>query len=200
MNDPLTLAINLPASVRRRLAVLLLSAKVLVATACVVTVANLLAARQDEIDELRRELGRVQVLAERGRDLREEAEEQGRSVDALFLAGADEAAAASALQTVVTAVARESGLDVISSGRAPSFAAQGLVTIGVRIDVGGSMPAIYNYLDTLYHRLPNVDIRKVGVWRATGGSAPDQDQVEVVGQIEVFGALPPDASGEDGTR
>lgn len=199
MRDPLTFAINLGERARRGLAVATLSGAFLLATALVALVANFLAARHAEIDELRYELGRVTSLVERGRDLQREAEERGRNIEALFLDGADEAAAASGLQTVVTAVARETGLDVISSGRAASFAIEGLRMVGVKVDVRGEMPAVYAYLDTLFHRLPNADIRKMSVWRPDGGNASGHEAV-LVAQIEVFGALPPAGSGGSEAR
>ncbi len=194
MTDPLTLAINLSATTRRRLTIAFLSVFFLLGAALVLAIVDFFDARHGEIDELRHELGRVKWLVDRGRDLQQEAEERGRSIDTLFLAGADEAGAASTLQTIVTAAARESGLDVISSGRAPAFAAEGVMMIGVRIDVSGEVSAVYNYLDGLFHRLPYAETRKVALWRSASGNAIRANAV-MVAQIEVFGALHPgDAS------
>ncbi|MDN2581686.1 type II secretion system protein GspM [Aquibium sp. ELW1220] len=199
MTEPLTFAINLAPVTRRWLTVAILSMTFLMAIALILSVASLFEARRGEIEELRHELGRVKSLVERGRDLRQEAEKRDRSIDALFLAGADEAAAASTLQTLVTAAARESGLEVISSGRAPSFIIEGLTMIGVRIDVSGDMPAVYNYLDRLFHRLRNADMRKVAVWRSANGTTT-VDKVAMVAQIEVFGALPRGAASTSAPR
>lgn len=199
MRDPLTFAMNLGATARRGLAVAILSGAFLLSTGLVALVAQYLAAQHVEIDELRHELGRVTSLVERGRDLQREAEDRGRNIEALFLAGADEAAAASGLQTVVTAVAREIGLDVISSGRTASFDIEGVRMVGVKVDVTGGVSAVYAYLDTLFHRLPNADIRKISVWRQDGGNVPGREAV-LVAQIEVFGALPPADSGGSEAR
>ena len=199
MTDPLTLALNLGASTRRWLTIAILSAMFFLAAALVLAIVGFLDARRGEIDELRRELGRVTWLVDRGRDLQQEAEERGRSIDALFLAGTDEAGAAALLQTIVTAAARESELDVISSGRVPTYVIEGLTMIGVRVDVSGEMSAVYDYLDRLFRRLPNADVRKVAIWRSTGGNAP-HGNAGLVAQIEVFGALQPDDSGTGATR
>lgn len=199
MTDPLTLAINLGATTRRWLTIAILSAFLLLAAALVLAIVDFLGARHWEIDALRHDLGRVKWLVDRGRDLQQEAEERGRSIDAFFLAGTDEAGAAAMLQTIVTAAARESELDVISSGRVPTFVIEGLTMIGVRVDVSGEMSAVYDYLDRLFRRLPNADVRKVAIWRSTGGNAP-HGNAGLVAQIEVFGALQPDDSGTGATR
>ena len=185
MTDPLTLAINLGATTRRWLTITILSIFSLLAAALVLAIVDFFDARRGEIDALRHDLGRVKWLVDRGRDLQQEAEARDRSVDALFLAGEDEAGAASTLQTIVTAAARERGLDVISSGAAPAFTAEGVTMIGVKVDVSGEVSAVYDYLDGLYHRLPNAEMRKVAIWRSTGGNAV------LVAQIEVVGALRP---------
>jgi len=58
----------------------------------------------------------------------------------------------------------------------------------------GETSAVYGYLDGLFHRLPNAEMRKVAVWRSAGGNAIRENTV-LVTQIEVFGALQPgDAS------
>jgi hypothetical protein len=199
VTDPLTLAINLSATTRRWLATAILSIFLLLAAAFVVAIMGFLDARRGEIDELRRELGRVKWLVDRGRDLQQEADERGRSIDALFLAGEDEAGAASTLQTIVTEAARESGLDVISSGRAPAFTAEGVTMIGVRIDVSGEASAVYDFLDGLFHRLPNAEMRKVAIWRSASGDAIRENAV-LVAQIEVFGALQPRGASAGAAR
>lgn len=199
MTDPLTPVINLGATARRWLTTAILLIFLLLAVALVQVIVDFFEARRGEIDDLRHELGRVRWLVDRGRDLQQETEERGRSIDALFLAGEDEAGAAATLQTIVTAAARDSGLDVISSGRAPAFAAEGVTMVGVRIDVSGDDPAVYDYLDGLFHRLPNAEIRKVAVWRSAGGNAIGEHAV-LVAQIEVFGALQPDGTRSGDTR
>lgn len=71
MTDPLTLAINLGASTRRWLTIAILSAMFFLAAALVLAIVGFFDARRGEIDELRRELGRVKWLVDRRRDLQQ---------------------------------------------------------------------------------------------------------------------------------
>lgn len=197
MNMLLIRMMNLPVFLRRVSALMIAALLLVVGGLAAWLPVSFLQNRSEQILEMRSELGRYLHVVETQTLAAETTEisEDGR----LFLKGRDEGVVQADLQSRLGALSSRNRADVISVAAAPSYEANGVRYIGIKVSLGGTISAIHNVVFAIENSVPAlvIDSARLSSQRSSRRRVAEQTEPKINAQLTVFGAV--DIQVEDGS-
>lgn len=192
MNGIIDRLVNMPPASRRAVALLMAGTMLLLAMIAMSRGIGILAERSADLTRKRELLWRMEQIAARAPALRAQGSEPSGET-AMHLRGETEALARADLQAKLSDLAARSGVNVLSAGNTPSFARDGTRYVGIRLDVSAAATALYAALAAIESSEPPLIVRKLSSWTNNGSGADGAPMLTA--QVEVYGALTPEAAG-----
>lgn len=177
---------NAPLSIQRAVAVALLAASALLASAMAVNIVSGLRAQSAALLEAREQAGRLAQIAALKGTASATTDAPGQDGAGLFLEASSVTIARANLQSLIGAIAESAGAAIASAGSVPEIEEHGLKQVGLRADISGSYEAIQRTILDVETAKPPLIIRKMTVRLAAGDLG--ERAPELSAQIQVYAA------------
>lgn len=179
---------NAPWMLQQSVALAIAAVCVVVPLHAATKLVSVLGAQSRQIIEMRENAGRLNALASmKGEALRLAAILANDGSSNLLLEAGNLPIAKASLQSRIGTLAQTHGVTVASSGAVPDMDENGLLLIGLRVDLSGSNDAIGRMLSEVETMKPPLLVREFAL-RAEGAPLPDQEPALSAG-IKLYVAL-----------
>ncbi|WP_054310113.1 type II secretion system protein GspM [Mesorhizobium sp. 1M-11] len=183
--------LNASLLVRRSAAIALSVVFLGIAYAITASLYGALVSTRNDVYEKRAELGRLLAIVAMEKSVKATNTARASTTSpAEFLPGENEAAARSGLQKRLSEAAATTGITVLSAGNAPTINEQGVVYVGLRANVSGSLENVHGLILNLETTLPVLFIREATL-TATGSNmvTAQTSSTEISAQLMFYGVL-----------
>ena len=195
----LTSLLNMSSTMRRLMAVTLLVLAVAVVVGAGFIAVESLQAKVSELEEKRVQLGRLNAVIALKPAIEASMPAESATGDRPeFLQGASEAVIRANLQTQLNKMAAAAGVTILSVGNTPIIQQGETRFAGLRANISGANKGIVGLIFAIDTARPYLTIRDAKIQSTLDSQArgPAND-VELVMQIQFYGALPPEAVVSD---
>lgn len=183
--------LNAPPIVRRGVAIAFGLIFLGIAVAAIAGLYSAVMSARSEVYEKRVELGRLLSIAALGKSAKSnDIGKPAKMNQVEFLPEETEAAARSGLQKRLSEAAVNTSVTVLSAGNVPTLTEQGVVYVGLRANISGSLENIHGLILNLETTVPVLVIREATL-TATGNSSnlPQNSSTEISAQLLFYGVL-----------
>jgi general secretion pathway protein M len=152
------------------------------------SLASVLTTKIEHIDDMRRELFRLdQIIARKPADPPPQIPVQS---DPVFLEGASVSVIQAGLQERVASVAAASGATITSTSGTPQMQIDGVDYVGLRADFDGSLQAVHEVIRQLETSRPPLIIRRASIHSTNAyPQGIPNEPIHLSAQISIYGAV-----------